>query len=525
MGRLFVEQVQLYNVGYLLFGRVDGRFVDAGRPLTYDLDWITERIDAEKYGNTRLHSYSVDAQGKPLMLLGEPIDYAFQKEAWYDRVIQTKQAGWTPIYTWQSPSANPLAIAFSSPVYDRDGQLIGAVAVEQRLLQISDFLAQLGDREISTTFIVEQSGQLVASSSDAPIVDQNTLIQAVDSTDPLVQQTAQYIETQLGGWQSIAPEASFRLSIQGQRQFVYATSWQDVAGLDWFTVIMVPESRFLKEIHQNIYRAIGLSVVTLLLSMGVGLFVVQRIIGTITRLNQSALAIAGGDLDQELSGSSIRELDLFSQSFNHMTQRLQESFALLTQANLDLEHKVEARTAELAALNQKLQHLSITDELTQLPNRRSFNQYLWQLWSHCCREPFAITLILMDIDCFKQYNDFYGHPEGDRCLQRIAEILQATLHRSTDLIARYGGEEFVVVLPYTDAKSAIAIAESMQQAVAEAQIPHGRSPISPWVTLSFGIASVSSNTLPSPDYLIKSADDALYLAKQQGRNRIHLYGT
>lgn len=159
------------------------------------------------------------------------------------------------------------------------------------------------------------------------------------------------------------------------------------------------------------------------------------------------------------------------------------------------------------------------DGLTQIPNRRYFDEYFRQEWLRSLRERQALSLILCDVDFFKPYNDTYGHQAGDDCLIRIAHTLGQTVRRSGDVVARYGGEEFAIILPNTSTVGATRIAEDIQGAIAALQIPHAASTVSPYITLSLGITSL----VPAPDIsaetLIQCADQALYQAKRTGRDR------
>ncbi len=174
---------------------------------------------------------------------------------------------------------------------------------------------------------------------------------------------------------------------------------------------------------------------------------------------------------------------------------------------------------QLEASNRELHRISCQDGLTSIYNRRHFDAYLDQEWARGLREGSNISLVLADIDYFKAYNDHYGHPAGDDCLQRTAAVFREVLQRPGDLAARYGGEEFVVVLPKTDLEGAAIIAESMRTRVERLEIPHEFSKVAPHVTLSIGIATVRPNPRMRPPELVGLADKALYLAKQNGRNR------
>jgi diguanylate cyclase (GGDEF)-like protein len=130
-----------------------------------------------------------------------------------------------------------------------------------------------------------------------------------------------------------------------------------------------------------------------------------------------------------------------------------------------------------------------------------------------------LSLIMCDVDCFKSYNDTYGHQRGDQCLSAIAEALKKAVKRSGDLVARYGGEEFTVIMPNTDLQGAFALAEKTRIAILNLKIPSKSSVVSPYVTLSLGVSSLIPSHLLTPDAIIKDADDALYEAKRLGRNR------
>lgn len=172
---------------------------------------------------------------------------------------------------------------------------------------------------------------------------------------------------------------------------------------------------------------------------------------------------------------------------------------------------------------QKLQdatRLASFDGLTQIANRRRFDEHLDYQWQQMTREQAPLAVILCDIDYFKQYNDAYGHLAGDDCLRLVAQVLHSTLSRPGDLVARYGGEEFAAVLPQTNEEGAIAVAQRMQLALAQLKLRHDYSPVSPHVTVSMGVACTIPSHQRSIHNLLDEADQLLYQAKQQGKNRI-----
>ncbi|MGK7918590.1 MAG: diguanylate cyclase [Trichodesmium sp.] len=174
-------------------------------------------------------------------------------------------------------------------------------------------------------------------------------------------------------------------------------------------------------------------------------------------------------------------------------------------------------------LELELHNLANLDGLTGISNRRIFDKTLAKEWQICQREKQPLTLILIDIDYFKKYNDDYGHQQGDDCLICVADALAQVVKRPRDMVARYGGEEFVLILPNTQHEGAIAISEQIQQRIRELAITHESSEVSAIVSLSLGIASVIPATESSPQELINMADQALYQAKKQGRDRAVIY--
>lgn len=174
----------------------------------------------------------------------------------------------------------------------------------------------------------------------------------------------------------------------------------------------------------------------------------------------------------------------------------------------------------LQEANQKLEQLANLDGLTQVANRRCFNNRLQSEWQRLAREQQPLSLILLDIDAFKRYNDRYGHLAGDDCLIRIAQALQKIVRRTADLAARYGGEEFVLLLPNTNLEGGIKVAQNIQQEIHNLAIPHSQSDVKEIVTVSLGISSLIPKLEVKPDTLVAYADKALYDAKQQGRDRL-----
>ena len=192
-------------------------------------------------------------------------------------------------------------------------------------------------------------------------------------------------------------------------------------------------------------------------------------------------------------------------------------------ARVKTERALAESRKQLEEANATLELISNFDGLTAIPNRRSFENFYELEWRRACREMRYIALIMIDVDFFKSYNDCYGHVAGDKCLKQIAQSLQV-LNRAGDLVARYGGEEFVAVLSDTGPEGARLMAERMRQRVRDLAIPHSRSSVAPHVTISLGLAAMTPETRANPKDLILKADQALYMAKSRGRDRVALLG-
>ncbi|MCW9047534.1 MAG: GGDEF domain-containing protein [Gammaproteobacteria bacterium] len=206
----------------------------------------------------------------------------------------------------------------------------------------------------------------------------------------------------------------------------------------------------------------------------------------------------------------IRKVQLELRVYSKTLQQIIES----------LEQTVNERTRELSALNVQLKDCSEQDVLTGLFNRRKFNAFIDDEYARSTRLGTCFSLILIDIDYFKLYNDNYGHLKGDQCLTSVAKVMSEALPRSIDFIARYGGEEFVIVLPSTELEGARQVANIIRDAVINENIEHAFSKVEKYITISQGITTYHAQDSLSISEIINDADEALYLAKSNGRNRV-----
>jgi diguanylate cyclase (GGDEF)-like protein len=246
------------------------------------------------------------------------------------------------------------------------------------------------------------------------------------------------------------------------------------------------------DISQQVSWVISLSIVLLLLMTATIYFIKNKIVARLLLLNDSVLKrIQSEDVPIDVSGKD--EISHLAQSFVYFSEKVEEQ-------------------------KQQLQVLSLTDVLTNLPNRRAMDERLEYEVHSAKRNQSYLSIIILDIDEFKPYNDFYGHIAGDECLKTVAERLKNIQQRDSDFIARYGGEEFVMLLPTTEKQGAIKITERIKEMFETLNIPHNKSKVTDHITVSMGIATFAHNEISNAHKMLNIADEALYRAKAMGRN-------
>jgi diguanylate cyclase (GGDEF)-like protein len=347
-------------------------------------------------------------------------------------------------------------IAASQPLYDRTDKLVGVSAVDLSLLEIQRFLAQTHVSPSGQIFLIERSGLLVSSSSQDPPFRQVNGSPVRINALESDTPLIRHTMTHLGDLTQIQSPKTMHFE-ENHDEFIQVLPFSHGKGLDWLIVIAIPESDVMAEIESG-------NQMTIVLCLGA----LMGVIGLNTIITQ------------------------------HLTQPI----------------------AGLESDNHQLHRLAYLDGLTQIPNRRQFDQQLMQEWQRLKREQSPLALVFCDVDYFKSYNDTYGHQLGDDCLCAIATSIAANARRPSDLVARYGGEEFVILLPNTDLPGAIEVAQSMRSQVHRLRIPHRSSEVRAFVTMSFGAASAIPTETTTAEELLELADQALYQAKRSGRDRI-----
>lgn len=366
VSRYFWQQMQAYDLTYIGFGLTTGEGGGAarydGKTLTID-DWSGQLPN-------NLINYETDDQGNRTVA-SEPFDFDNFNEAWYTEPVKAGRPVWSGIYTWLLPDGSPYITASAGrPIYNADGRLLGMVAADIHLLKLSNFLRNLDANHVAQVFIVEQDGLLIANSTENDpfkVTDGEIMrIKAIDSSDPIIRKIAQQLQQSLDGFGTLTEERNMQLKIDDEQYLVDARPWQDEYGLNWITIVAVPQSAFMGQVYATTRTTVLLCFGALFLATGVGLVTARRITLPIKRLNQASESIASGDLDERVEDSNIQELDALAHSFNHMADQLQASFSALEASNEaleasneELEDRVEDRTRELKTTLSELQRTQL----------------------------------------------------------------------------------------------------------------------------------------------------------------------
>lgn len=348
--RYFWHQSQLFDgVSTIAFANERGEFVGANGLEDYI-------VIANQSTGSAIRRYAADNQGKRTKSISDRPNYDARKRSWYQTAVRAGNPTWAEISV--SASSQRLDIGAVYPFYDKTGTFKGVLLCEHVLSAIGHFLGSLKIGRSGQAFILERSGELVASSTlNQPYIlsgNEPKRIKALGSDDVLVRATARHIGEKFGSFTQINSSQQLTFALDGQRQLVQVTPFKDRFGLDWLIVVVVPEADFMQRINENTRTTILLCLGALAVATVLGILTARSIIQPILRLSEASRGIARGKLDQTVAAEGIEELGVLAQSFNHMAVQLRESFTALEKANAELEQRVEQRTGELKEANQEI---------------------------------------------------------------------------------------------------------------------------------------------------------------------------
>jgi diguanylate cyclase (GGDEF)-like protein len=242
--------------------------------------------------------------------------------------------------------------------------------------------------------------------------------------------------------------------------------------------------------------------------------------GNLTPIGLFIFALANSLVIGKRFASALTKEEETSEELIQVNANLDEIVRERTEELLQIREKIEQQNLELERKNEILQQFSFSDYLIGIGNRRKYNLMIDSEWSRCLHEQTSMALLIIDIDDFKGFNDYYGHQEGDKCLIKVGKTLQKNLLREMDMLMRYGGEEFVIIMTEVSQEVAMESALNLKQKIEELSIPHATSKVNRFVTVSIGGSVIIPSVDSSYHELFKKADKALYQVKNSGRNQV-----
>jgi diguanylate cyclase (GGDEF)-like protein len=518
--RSFLLQLRQQPLLTLLsIGTADGGYLAAGRPPT-GTDRSLRILQSDPREGGVLHILRVDDDNRPSTPVGNGNPrFDARIRPWFKAALQADSLRWYPAYRYaiHDPvgAFEDMGMGMSVALHDADGHLTGVLTADVALSQISRFLHAEMARPDGIAFLAEASGALLASSTGEAIYRledaQVRRVLADQSDTPAIRMLGTRV---LHSDQSRGRQP---LEIDGRR---YSASWQSIQlpnGPLLTLALALPESRYAEPAERALNR-IGLLILGFwVVGVAAALLAGWWLSHPLLSLSRWAEDLAGGgDRSSPSVRSPVREIVVLAGALERMADRQRRHAE-------ELERQVKERTQELVLANQRLVGLSLTDGLTGLANRRHFDEVLAREADRARRDRLPLSLLMLDVDWFKYYNDQYGHPAGDIVLSRLARILLESVRRPGDLAARYGGEEFAVVLPGLDAAEAGGLAEQIRSRVEALGIAHAHG-LAGHVTISIGVAALDPDDVHAAETLVGQADAALYRAKAAGRNRVEIAG-
>jgi signal transduction histidine kinase len=348
MGLYFWRQMHIYDVGYINFANEQGEFIGVER--TVDNQLLINETRASALDQMQI--FTTDSQGHRTSSITLSAPEPVTQEGWYADAVTAGTTVWSDIYQWDD-QPDVLSISASYPLYGADQQLIGVIGVDVMLSQIDQFLQTLTQDQRGTIFIVESDGTLVASSNadrvDPIATDTRQRLPALDSSDAVVRATAQRLQDQMPTDSSAPQNVSFVFTLEGVRHYVTATPCQDLAGINWLIVTVVPETEFIGQINQNTRITMLMCLLAAAIAVLSCLLTSRWINHSIRKLVTASQAISQGNLTPPLKSHAIWEFAHLNQSFNAMANQLRAAFN-------QMEERVAVRTVELAAAKQQAEN-------------------------------------------------------------------------------------------------------------------------------------------------------------------------
>ncbi|MCW6036505.1 HAMP domain-containing protein [Spirulina subsalsa FACHB-351] len=402
--------------------------------------------------NYRFHYYNLDSQGNRLSFVADDGPYDPRQRPWYKAALKAQKPTWSEIYL-DFGTLLPTITAVR-PVYDSQGNSLGVCATDVSTpTEFRHFLANLHIGKTGQAFVIDQDGQIISSSTDEPLTvgqgDKAHLILAVESHDPLIRDTARFIQEKFGHFSQIQRSQDLNFRSNNQQYFVQILPFQDPYGLDWLIVVTIPEADFMAQIYADHYYALTLMVIALGLAIALGILTAQRITRPILRLTAASQAIASGQLEQHIPPSSIVELNILDQSFNTMAAQLNDTF-----------NQVKLREKEREDLIIAYSRFIPQDHLSLL-NRESITNI--HLGDHVERE---MSVLFSDIRDFTRLSEQMTPEDNFQFINDYLSWMNPAILENNGFIDKYIGDGIMALFAHSpdDAvKAGIGLLERLVQ--------------------------------------------------------------
>ncbi|WP_417221882.1 diguanylate cyclase [Amphritea sp.] len=497
----FYEQATPYNqMTFISTATADGRYLASAQDPTISgkhniaANFINKPLTMEGFEYDPVNFIG------PKILSDATFSYDPRGRPFYKDAIKENKMTWSDIHPYYGYPT--LGIGLSAPIYDQQGTLLGVTATSIALIELDKYLESLELVEGAYLFLAEEDGALIATS------EQGELYRKADGVTHRVNLNNHPNTTLQLASQTLTP-GTHKFSDNGQEYLYFVRSISLKYGKNWLIGILIP-SAYHKSLLTDYTQSTIIITLALFICIGLlGSLIAWYIGKPIQVLNQAA------------NSKNIKSIQLLPHPLSHvseinsLSQGLSSMADTLSDIMQNLEKKVAERTSVLQDENDSLLENSLTDELTQLYNRRGFNQILELALNKAQQSHQQITFVLCDIDHFKRINDEFGHTAGDIALVAVATNLRNNTRASVDIVARYGGEEFIMVFINTDVTQVMSRLNSIQENFKTHPVIKNQH-----ITMSFGVVHVDAGSSLSADDLIEQADRKLYQAKNSGRNKI-----
>ncbi len=489
---------QFPEVTMTYVGFPDKRFYGARRSVDDSLQVM--KNDGSTSGASEY--YNVGAKGEATDFVEKFDAYDPTIRPWYTKSVKEQKAVFSDVYNhfvFKLPT-----ITASYPVY-KEGQLVCVFGTDYLLTWLGEALADIPTRENGMVFITDATGQLIASSKSSDEIFQmidgeSKLINAIDSKNVLIK--AAILSTTKSSLHDI--------TVTNKKYYIVSDDYVN-GNLNWKIYVMLSKDAILGKMDEATKQTVILVIFSSTVFIGLAWLLSRWITKPILNLNSASKRLAEGKFDFVIDEIRSDELGELSRSFNEMAIKL-------TNIVSSLETQVTERTKALQEMNESLSRLSFSDGLTGLPNRRKFDDFYSKAFLKNKERKRPMTVMMMDLDNFKLFNDTYGHLAGDDCLRLVSTIFHHQIPQRKDLIARYGGEEFSAVLQGYSEEESYKVCEVLRQEVEAINIPLFDGTTT-HITVSIGMVNFVPSDEFSMEEWVKCADQALYIAKSRGKNQ------